>query len=158
MNRVRPLVRGVYAITPDERSTESLIAQVSEALAGGVRLLQYRNKLADNILAFEQASILRRLADEAGACLIINDDIELALAVASNGVHLGRNDGRIGGEFIDIGALRQRAQKNVPHGMPFLVGISCYNDINIARTAVAAGAPGAPRHRGRSESAIPPAA
>ena len=51
----RERIRGVYAITPDEPNTELLSARVSDALAGGVRLIQYRNKAAGKRLAHEQA-------------------------------------------------------------------------------------------------------
>jgi len=140
MNKAPPLIRGVYAITPDEPRTVSLISQVSEALAGGVRLLQYRNKLADKVLAREQASALRKLTDDAGSRLIINDDFELALAVSADGVHLGRDDGRIGGAFVNFDSLRRRASKINPRNDRFLIGISCYNEMDSARAAVAAGA------------------
>lgn len=135
-----PHIRGVYAITPDVAHTPLLISQVSEALSGGVRLLQYRNKRADKILALEQASALRNLTVEFAARLIINDDIELALAVSADGVHLGRDDSPIAGTFVNFDLLRRRASNSSPRNARFLVGISCYNDIDSARAAVAAGA------------------
>jgi thiamine-phosphate pyrophosphorylase len=140
MSRAHSFIRGVYAITPDERITASLASRVSEALAGGVRLLQYRNKLADKFVLREQASALRKLTHDAGAQLIINDDIELALAVSADGVHLGRDDRRAGGALVDIGLIRQRAAQTGRHRGPFFVGISCYNEVDAARDAVAAGA------------------
>lgn len=139
-NRVDPRIRGVYAITPDEARTPLLISQVSEALSGGVRLLQYRNKRADKILALEQASALRKLTGEFAARLIINDDIELALAVSADGVHLGRDDSSIGRTFVNFDPLRQRASNSSPRNGRFLVGISCYNDMDVARAAVDADA------------------
>lgn len=117
-----------------------LISQVSEALAGGVRLLQYRNKPANKILALEQASALRKLTAGAGAQLIINDDIELALAVSADGVHLGRDDGRIDGAVVNFDSLRHRALNSRHQNGPFLVGVSCYNEMDSARAAVCAGA------------------
>ena len=140
MNRAHSVIRGVYAITPDQSLTAILTFQVGEALAGGVRLVQYRNKLANKILAREQAFSLRKLTEDAGARLIINDDIELALAVSADGVHLGRDDGRINGAFAGINSLRRRPTQTAPCNRQFLVGISCYNEMDAARTAVAAGA------------------
>lgn len=137
---MHPIIRGLYAITPDEARTNRLIAQVSEALAGGVRLLQYRNKLADKDLALEQASALRKLTAEFGAALIINDDVELAMTVSADGVHLGRDDAPIGGAFVTFDSLRQRASSIKPRKVPFVVGVSCYDNIEAARVAVAAGA------------------
>jgi thiamine-phosphate pyrophosphorylase len=140
MNRTRTPVRGVYAITPDEPRTASLAAKVGEALAGGVRLLQYRNKLASKSLARDQAFALRSITAGAGARLIINDDVELALAVSADGVHLGRDDGRIDGTMIDFNSLRLRSSQTPRPNGPFLIGVSCYNEIDTARAAAAAGA------------------
>ncbi len=137
---MHPPVRGLYAITPDEARTPLLASQVSDALAGGVRLLQYRNKQADKVVALEQAWTLRKLTIDAGARLIINDDIELALAVSADGVHLGRDDGLASGAFVNCDSLRQRSSKSSSRRGQFLVGISCYNDMNAARFAVATGA------------------
>ena len=134
------LIRGIYAITPDEPDTNALVTKVSEALAGGVRLLQYRNKIADKRLARDHASALRKLTTGAGARLIINDDIELALAVFADGVHLGREDIRIDGALVDIHALRHRAWRAAHHKEQVLVGVSCYNELDAARAAALAGA------------------
>ena len=135
-----PRLRGIYAITPDDPSTSSLVSKVSAALAGGVRLVQYRNKLADKSLAHEQAACLRRITASVGAMLIVNDDIELALAVSADGVHLGQDDGLMRERPIDLSALRKRAPPVARHKGTFLVGISCYRDMVAARAATAAGA------------------
>ncbi len=103
-------------------------------------MVQYRNKHADRSLAYEQAASLRRITDTAGASLIINDDIELALAVSADGVHLGQDDGLMRVRPIDLSALRKGAPPVTRRDATFLVGISCYNDIVAARAAAAAGA------------------
>lgn len=121
------MIRGLYAITPDLVDTGLLLDKVQQALGHGAGILQYRNKLADTALAMEQATALRRLTRDHDACLIINDDIDLALAVAADGVHLGGEDG-------DLLAAKQR----LPQTM--LLGASCYNDLERARTAILAGA------------------
>lgn len=138
MQRVRlekghELIRGVYAITRDEPNTATLIAEVGEALAGGVRLVQYRNKAASRTLALEQSLALRGVTRSIGAILIVNDDVELALAISADGVHLGRNDG-VDSVHCDLSAIRRRARGQ------FLIGLSCYNEIARARAAAAAGA------------------
>lgn len=121
------MIRGLYAITPDLADTSHLLDKVRQALEHGVSILQYRNKLADATLAATQAQALRKLTREYGACLIINDDPDLAMAVQADGVHLGGEDG-------DLAIIRSR----LPEGM--LLGASCYNDLALAHTAVAAGA------------------
>jgi thiamine-phosphate pyrophosphorylase len=75
----------LYAITPEG---PGLIAKVRAALEGGIALLQYRSKRA----TLEEAKEIARLARERGVPLIVNDDVELALAVGADGAHLGRDD------------------------------------------------------------------
>ncbi len=125
-----PTLRGPYAITPDTADSDHLLMVVGAAMAGGIRILQYRNKTADAALARTQAGLLREATRAYQATLIVNDDIELALAVGADGVHLGRADG----ELVAVTDLHRRAQR------PFLVGVSCYNDLARAQAAAAAGA------------------
>ncbi len=120
-------IAGLYAVTPDEADTGLLVAQVRACLAGGARLLQYRNKTAGSALRLEQARALRTLCSERGVPLIVNDDLELALAVDADGVHLGRDDG-------SPAAARARL------GPGKLLGVSCYGEIARAVRAVADGA------------------
>lgn len=136
-DRVHPPIHGIYAITRDESDTAKLTFQVGEALAGGVRLVQYRNKSASKILAREQAFALRGLTASAGALLIVNDDIDLAIAISSDGVHLGREEG-IDDKLNDLSQIRQRAGQKIPG--QFLIGLSCYNDLARASSAAEAGA------------------
>lgn len=112
-------LRGLYAITPEAGDVER---KTRLALQGGMALLQYRQKRRDLNLA----RAIVRLGKEFGVPVIINDDVELALELGADGVHLGRDDG-------DIGAARKRLQGK-------LLGASCYNDPALARTAVKAGA------------------
>lgn len=120
-------VRGVYALTPDGLPQEELLARVRAALAGGVRLVQYRAKLADPVRRRAEGARLVRVCREAGVPLIINDDPELAREVGAAGVHVGRTDATIAGARAAI-------------GRPVLVGASCYNRLDLAAGAFAAGA------------------
>lgn len=122
-----PNVSGLYAITPDTDNSEQLIEQVSAALDGGARVLQYRNKGSDTVRRLWQANILASLTRSRHALFIVNDDIELALAVKADGVHVGRDDAAIAAARAKLGPAA-------------LIGASCYNDIALARAAVAAGA------------------
>jgi thiamine-phosphate pyrophosphorylase len=128
-------IRGLYGITPDFADTAGLVSAVEQALTGGVRLIQYRNKVADDRLAKEQANALRSLTTRFDSLLIINDSVELALATKADGVHLGREDGEIG----DIAAIHSRAYA-LQNGRRFWIGVSCYDDIGRASRAAAAGA------------------
>lgn len=123
-------LRGLYAITPDEGQTSRLMAMVAAALAGGVRLVQYRNKRAAVVLRRTQAAELLQLCHDSGARLIVNDDLALALELGADGVHLGRDDTPGGGLAAARAAL----------GPEKILGISCYADLALADAAAAAGA------------------
>ena len=118
--------RGVYLITPDETDSARLLERVRPLLAG-TTWLQYRNKAVDAPTRLAQATALQALCAEAGVPLIINDDAALALQVGAAGVHLGEDDG-------DIAAARALL------GPQAIIGASCYDELERAQRAVAAGA------------------
>jgi thiamine-phosphate pyrophosphorylase len=62
------------------------------AMAGGVRLFQYRDKLATMQEAYECARRLRDVAAQGDALFLVNDRCDLAMAVEADGVHLGQDD------------------------------------------------------------------
>ena len=119
--------RGLYLITPDEADTARLLARVAPLLAQDVAWLQYRNKAADAALRRAQASALQALCTPAGVPLLVNDDAALALAIGAAGAHLGEDDG-------DVAAARALL------GPDAIVGASCYDRLDLAGRAVAAGA------------------
>lgn len=69
-----------------------IVDSVADAIDGGARLVQYRDKMETRRTMFETAKKLRNLTAEQGVTLIINDEIDLALAVQADGVHLGQED------------------------------------------------------------------
>jgi thiamine-phosphate pyrophosphorylase len=121
------VIRGLYAITPDETDTAELLHKVRQALLGGARILQYRNKSADRLLRLEQAAALRELTHEFSVSLIINDDLALAQQADADGVHLGTGDGSVTAAREMLGDAR-------------LIGVSCYNRLELAHQAVQQGA------------------
>lgn len=121
------MLKGLYAITPDLADTAKLLDRVEQALAGGARLVQYRNKPASAQLKREQASALLAPCHRHAARLIINDDLALALAIGADGVHLGGTDGDLAAARATLGAGR-------------LLGVSCYAEIGRAREAQRHGA------------------
>ncbi|MDD5296235.1 MAG: thiamine phosphate synthase [Rhodocyclaceae bacterium] len=127
---MRPVLRGLYAVTPDTSDTSGLLLRLEQALRGGVRLVQYRNKLADATLKGEQAAALLSLCRRHQVPFLINDDLELALALGADGAHLGREDAPVGGLAAARAAL----------GSAKILGVSCYNELARAREAAAAGA------------------
>jgi len=119
-------MKGLYAITPDIADTAALVAKVEQVLKAGVALLQYRNKAISKDKRLLQARELAPLARGYGVALIINDDLDIALAVGANGVHLGREDG-------DLAAARAQLPGRI-------LGASCYDSLDKAKAAVRAGA------------------
>ena len=120
------MIRGLYAITPDMADTDGLLRRVEQALKAGVAMVQYRNKAMSKDRRLLQAKELAPLARGYGVPLIVNDDVEIALAVGANGAHLGKEDG-------DLKSARSKLSGKI-------LGASCYNDPASARAAVAAGA------------------
>lgn len=72
--------------------SENLFSTVEAALKGGLGLVQYRDKEADDGTRFQNAQKLRELCRDYGALFIVNDRVDLALAVDADGVHLGQDD------------------------------------------------------------------
>ena len=128
-------MRGLYAITPPTLDSKRLIEQVSRVINGGASVVQYRAKQLAKDIAKTQAQALRAVTRTTGTTFIVNDDSELAMAVGADGVHLGRDDGGVD----VIPRLREICADRLPH-LPFIIGVSCYNELSRAETAVAAGA------------------
>lgn len=84
------MIRGYYFITDSGLSRRGIYEDVSLAVKCGVKVVQYREKNASTGKLFEEASELRRLCR--GITLIINDRIDIALAVSADGVHIGQDD------------------------------------------------------------------
>ena len=83
-------MKGYYFITDTRLSLAGNARDVEQALAAGVRVVQHRDKEADLAAMIEEARILRRLCQE--ALFLVNDRVEVALAVDADGVHLGQED------------------------------------------------------------------
>ena len=121
-------LNGLYAITDAVLTPPaSLEAKVRAALAGGARIVQYRDKTDDRLRRHREARRLRELTRDADALLIVNDDIELTRAVHADGVHLGRDDTSL-------------ADARASLGPETIIGVSCYADLDRALRAAAAGA------------------
>lgn len=71
---------------------ETLFSTVKASLKGGLRLVQYRDKNADDIVRLERAQKLRQLCQDYNALFIVNDRVDLAIVVDADGIHLGQQD------------------------------------------------------------------
>ncbi|WP_426661358.1 thiamine phosphate synthase [Rhodanobacter aciditrophus] len=125
MTPLRFASRGLYVITDGPRA--NLLDLAEQALAGGARMLQYRDKTGDAQRRLAEAKALQRACAAHGVPLIVNDDIALAAASGAAGVHLGEDDG-------DVAAARAAL------GNDAIVGVSCYDSLQRAREAAQAGA------------------
>lgn len=119
---------GLYAVTLEAPRTKPPLAeQVAQAIAGGARLIQYRNKTRTPAERLHVARSLLAVCQAASVPLIINDDLELAARTGAAGVHLGRDD-------PDPREARKRL------GPRAIIGVSCYDQLQRARQAQAIGA------------------
>jgi thiamine-phosphate pyrophosphorylase len=117
---------GLYAITPEGLDEGTLLERAAQALEGGAVLLQYRAKRADAARRGREARALHALCRARGVPFLVNDDVTLALEVGADGAHLGRDDGA-------LAAARARLRGKI-------LGASCYDRLELAQAAVAAGA------------------
>lgn len=120
-------LHGLYVITDTALCAGRLEAMVEQALLGGARVVQYRDKSDDTGRRLAEAKALAELCREHAALLIVNDDIELARASGAQGVHLGREDGAL-------------ATARTALGPEAVIGLSCYNDFSRAQRAQQDGA------------------
>ncbi|MCC8024864.1 MAG: thiamine phosphate synthase [Clostridium sp.] len=83
----------LYAVT--DRSWlkgETLYSQAEKALKGGVTFMQLREKALDEASFLEEARAIRELCARYQAPFVINDNVDIALAVNADGVHVGQSD------------------------------------------------------------------
>jgi len=122
-----PRLSGLYAITDANLLTDNFTAAIEQALQGGCQIIQYRDKSTDQAHRLQQANIIRQLCDQYQCLFIVNDDIELAKACHADGVHIGKDD-------------QQLATAREHLGDEKIIGVSCYNQIELALAAEQAGA------------------
>jgi len=120
-------LHGLYVITDRALMGADLLVQAEQAIAGGARLLQYRDKDSNPARQEQQAGALAQLCKQHGVIFIINDNPELAVNVCADGVHLGQSD-------ADITSARQML------GTDKIIGITCHASLKAALTAEKAGA------------------
>ena len=125
---MRARLQGIYGILPADLETNDLLCRAEQALAGGLRILQFRDKQKGFRRALKRAEALRELTRRHGAMFIVNDSVQLARDAAADGVHLGRGDESLTAELLrEIGA-------------EMLIGITCRADAAFAKSVLASGA------------------
>lgn len=117
----------IYLVTDDGcLQGRALIDCVREALEGGVTLVQYRAKTASSAEMYTEALQLKALCDNFKVPLIINDRLDIAMAVGAAGVHLGQDD-------LPCSAARKLL------GEDYIIGVSAHNPAE-AKAALQSGA------------------
>ncbi len=83
----------IYGITAEAMSCgRSNLEVVRDMLEGGVRFVQYREKAKSGLARYEECLVLKELAHSYGAAFVVDDFVDLALAVDADGVHIGQDD------------------------------------------------------------------
>jgi len=118
-------IQGLYGITPNNNLNIALIERV--IAEHQVNILQYRHKTNDDQLKLNEAQQLLDLCLTHNTLFIVNDDINLCEKVGADGVHLGQND-------TSIKTAREQL------GEKAIIGVSCYNQLQLAFDAEAMGA------------------
>ncbi|EJN00914.1 thiamine phosphate synthase [Herbaspirillum sp. YR522] len=115
-------LRGLYIVTPDWDDTQQLIDATELALGAGAALVQYRHKSASPARRLEQAAALLAACRRHGVPLVINDHVDLCLALEADGIHVGGTDASIAEVRRLVGPDR-------------IVGASCYGTLALAHAA-----------------------
>lgn len=117
----------IYLVTDDGcLQGRPLLECVREALEGGVTLVQYRAKTASSAEMYNEALQLKALCDSFKVPLIINDRLDIAMAVGAAGVHLGQDD-------LPCDVARKIL------GEDYIIGVSAHNPAE-AKAALQSGA------------------
>jgi len=125
---MKKILSGLYAITDESLMSINDFSSMAEAaLSSGVSIIQYRDKSHDTEKRIKQAHELRILCDRYNALLIINDDIDLTILSNADGIHIGKDD-------TSIRETRKYLGDNK------IIGVSCYNSIDLAKQAIEDGA------------------
>lgn len=120
-------MRGLYLVTPNWDDTDRLLDVTHQALRAGAALVQYRHKDASPALRIEQAHALLALCRQHGRPLVINDHLDLCMALDADGIHVGGLDAPV-------------AEVRAALGPGKIVGASCYGEFALATSAQHAGA------------------
>jgi thiamine-phosphate pyrophosphorylase len=120
-------LKGLYVIT-DEKLTpyDKILEMVEEALKGGAKIVQLRDKTNSDNFLISYGFSLKELCEKYNAYFIVNDRVDLAIKVNAHGVHIGKED-------ADIAQVKQKLRNKI-------IGVSCYDDIERAKIMESLGA------------------
>lgn len=117
----------IYCITAEEYSNgRSNIEIVKQMIEAGIKIIQYREKNKKKLVKYEECKVIRELTKKANALFIVNDDVDIALLVEADGIHIGQDD-------LPIDAVKRLV------GEEMIIGLSTHS-LEQAREAVKKGA------------------
>jgi thiamine-phosphate pyrophosphorylase len=115
MATIESIDYSVYLVTDTQLAADRPLGLiVAAAIRGGAKIIQYRDKGASTRKMVETARSLSSLCHDMGACFLINDRLDVALAVDADGVHIGQDD-------MPVGAARKLL------GSGRLIGVTVHN-------------------------------
>lgn len=120
----------LYLITAENLSNgKTNIEVVKEMINSGAKIIQYREKYKEVRQKYEECKIIRDITKKAGVTFIINDNIDIAMLVKPDGVHIGQDDlpieevRKLLGEEMIIGLsthCKEQAQEAVKKGADYI--------------------------------------
>lgn len=117
----------LYCLTAEEYSLgRSNIEVVKAMLSAGIKIIQYREKEKKMLYKYKECVKIRELTYDAGATFIVNDDLDLAMMVGADGVHIGQDD-------LPLEKVRELV------GEEMIIGVSTHSP-QQAQDAIAKGA------------------
>ena len=126
-NRIE-IPKGIYGITGDNFSNgRSNYFCVEEMIKGGIKIVQYRDKTKSSGQKVEEARAIRELCRKNGVLFIVNDNVDIAMLVDADGVHIGQDDmspvdvRKLLGDDKIVGLSTHSEEQ----------GLKAYNDMNV---------------------------
>lgn len=121
------MLKGLYGITDEEKTPyDQVESMVEQALQGGMKILQLRDKHSATNALLTLAKSLKALCHQHGAIFIIDDNVELVELCDADGLHIGKDD-------MTLSDARKRLPEKI-------IGVSCYGSIELAHKAQNEGA------------------
>ena len=116
----------LYFVTCEQLSFKKDIEVIKDVLKGGCKLIQLRDKKANQQTLLKKAHEIRKITNQYNALFIVNDHINIAIKSQADGVHLGQKD-------TNLKTAKQILLKN--NIKEFLIGVSCHSleDLLIAQ-------------------------
>lgn len=119
-------LNGLYVITDDTLTpSDKIFESIEEALQGGAKIVQLRDKTNDTSTVEDVSLRLQELCHKYDALFVLNDKIEIAIKLGLDGLHIGKDD------YSNI----QDVRKNFKG----ILGVSCYDDLEMAKNMQKAG-------------------